>query len=157
MLTKSHAIKRLVAFPKLSSYKFILNYNSCKIQYICFLIQQQFGTHLSSLDIILEMPTASPLYVLDLCYFDPLCYRYGSADLCYSHTRLLLEICSHTGYTNCSVQLNKRLIKFLAPEHQVKLCSLLTLGRYRLPLFNSSYKPFKLDNMLNTTTSYRQF
>ncbi|XP_060603632.1 FIGNL1-interacting regulator of recombination and mitosis-like [Ruditapes philippinarum] len=47
--------------------------------------------------------------------------RFGSADLCYQHTKLLIDVCEVSGYPYCVVKLVKRLVKFLAPDHQNQL------------------------------------
>ncbi|XP_052789894.1 uncharacterized protein C1orf112 homolog isoform X1 [Mya arenaria] len=54
--------------------------------------------------------------------------RYGSADLCYQHTTFLMNLLSSvpehadlSKYWSNVVSLTRRLIKFLAPDHQTKL------------------------------------
>ncbi|XP_053389289.1 uncharacterized protein C1orf112-like, partial [Mercenaria mercenaria] len=47
--------------------------------------------------------------------------RFGSAELCYQHAKLLVEVCEMAAYPYSIVKLVKRLIKFLAPDHQNQL------------------------------------
>ncbi|KAL4219342.1 hypothetical protein ACF0H5_021922 [Mactra antiquata] len=44
--------------------------------------------------------------------------RFGTADLCYQHTKSLTDLCITTGYHYNIVKLATRLMKFLAPDHQ---------------------------------------
>ena len=56
-------------------------------------------------------------------------YRFGSADLCFQQTNFLIDLWLDLGspISNSILLLVGRLIKFLAPEHQV--CPILYIGK----------------------------
>ncbi|KAH3708751.1 hypothetical protein DPMN_068210 [Dreissena polymorpha] len=59
--------------------------------------------------------------------------RFGSADLCYHHTVLLLDLTSSPQDTliPAVVRLVQRLVKFLAPNHKTKLLQRYPVDKYR--------------------------
>lgn len=87
--------------------------------------------------------------------------RYGTAELCYSHVRVLLEVSREiTGfslqYLNVTVLLN-RMIKFLAKEHQVDILKLYH-PTDNLSLWSSlaitSFTSTNARNLVDTLTSH---
>ncbi|XP_076092431.1 FIGNL1-interacting regulator of recombination and mitosis-like isoform X2 [Mytilus galloprovincialis] len=92
--------------------------------------------HFHKLEEVLIVNLLSTSPVCSQLATDAWCFlvRYGSAELCDSHVKLLLEIMKniqgHTiQYRNVTVLVN-RMIKFLAKEHQVDIIKLYPLSNH---------------------------